>query len=257
MDAEAVVETLDQLLKTIVELEVAQVRGALKAPRSRWRFTNLGLGSLHATLAPLKVEESSSEAILDVAALRLVKGFAVAETEDVIPEGWTPTAVRRGRTLANGLKHHLPDGVTLTLVRNGEPVPDVPTARVTSEVAVHLKNALDVRQESIGSVVGMIGSINIHRRSVAGLWPERGGSRLEVTFNAEDLDAVRAALGQRVLVAGRLKRNGAGQIVRLDMRTLELLPTDHESLRELYGLDRELTDGLSSLEYLRTVSDKP
>jgi len=252
MDAEAVVQTLGRLLRTATELEVAQVGGSERTPRSRWTFTELGLGSVHATLALLEARGPATPEVLDRVALKLVTGFADVETTSAIPDGWSPDAANRAKSVADGLRGDLAEGLHLTLVTDSEAAPG-PTARVSRQASAHLKEALSVRQESIGSVSGVIGSVNVHRRNVAGLWPERGGARLEVIFEDQDLDGIRDALGHRVLVAGRLKRNGVGQVVRLAMRSIERLPEQAEPLHRLYRMDPTLTGDLSTLEYLRII----
>lgn len=252
MDAEAVVQTLSRLLRTASELEVAQVGGAERTPRSRWTFSELGLGSVHATLAPLEARGPATAEVLDKVVLKLVTGFAEAETSSAIPDGWSPDAAKRAKTVADGLRGDLSEGLVLRLVSDSRSEP-MPSATVSRRASEHLKEALSIRQESIGSVSGIIGSVNVHRRNVAGLWPERGGARLEVTFENRDLDRIRDALGHRVLVAGRLKRNGVGQVVRMSMRTIERLPEQAEALHRMYGLDPTLTGDLSTLSYLRNI----
>lgn len=253
MDAAAVLDTLSRLIKTATELEIAEAGGLPNTPRSRWRFTQLGLGSVHATIAPLEIRGPATEEVLDRVALRLVTGFATVEEKGVIPDGWSPDAAKKATAVAKGLRGDLAEGLVLTLTSDGDDVSDIAPARVTQRASAHLKDALTVKRESIGSVAGIIGSINVHRRNVAGLWPERGGARLEVNFDDPDLDRVRDALGHRVLVAGRLKRNGVGQVVRLTMRTLERLPEHGEPVQELYRLDPNLTDDLATIAYLRTI----
>jgi len=71
-------------------------------------------------------------------------------------------------------------------------------------------------------------------------------------FNTDQLDEVKAALGQRVTVSGRFDRNNAGQAVRLRMARIVPLP-EPASLTGLWGLDPGMTNGQTPEEHLRRI----
>ena len=60
---------------------------------------------------------------------------------------------------------------------------------------------MKTRFNSLGSVIGTLDSVSVHRRKRADLWTTRGGRRVEVRFEAEQLNDVVSLLGQHVTSA--------------------------------------------------------
>ncbi|WP_247657471.1 hypothetical protein [Micromonospora sp. U56] len=86
-----------------------------------------------------------------------------------------------------------------------------------------------------------------------------GGSPREATASerqrhsahASQTDEIRAALGKRVEVGGRLARDIEDRPVSVKMRSLEVL---HEApVTDLIGLDRDFTGGVDPMDYLREI----
>ncbi len=67
-----------------------------------------------------------------------------------------------------------------------------------------------------------------------------------------------AALGSRVIVSGRIRRNLKGIPVRVNTKRLRALPVENEvpSLDELMGSIPDLTGDLSTEEFVRMLRDE-
>ncbi len=70
--------------------------------------------------------------------------------------------------------------MVLTLLIDGEARR---TVEVTHQTALNATAALQARRISLGSVIGTLDSVSVHRRKRAGLWTARDGRRVEVTFD--------------------------------------------------------------------------
>ncbi|MCM0619443.1 hypothetical protein [Nocardioides bruguierae] len=216
---------------------------------TQWRFAAINIGSLDAIFEP---EAADAEGAAQ-ASLRLVRGFAAAESMSAIPETWSVLAARRAKTIADHIPPTSRSGVHLELIDTNEVVA---SASISRRAGINLGRAMQPNHESIGSVLGHLGSISVRgKRRAAGVWPERGGGRVEVRFTADQLDEVRAAVGhKRVLVSGRLRRNDHGQLIRVSMRQIQVLSTTGTQTL-LRGAGPDITGELGTVEYLRSIRE--
>ncbi|MEH0823429.1 MULTISPECIES: hypothetical protein [unclassified Micromonospora] len=253
VDARSALLRLEGLLDLLAELEAGEriedAAGRRRpAPRSRWTFSDLGLGSIRAALAPLEPRPGGSFDAMDEVPVRAVDGFLQAEEEEIVPDGWSVTAARKARALTRHFGVTEQSGMRLSLIVDGLPKK---TILVTRRSSVHLTRALQIRRESIGSVTGRIDSMSVHKKPYAGLWAKRGGRRIQVDLPSDDLvDVARDALGKDVTVRGRIRRNDAGQILLLRASSIEPLPEATEPLVELAGAFPDLTGGQDPVTYL-------
>lgn len=242
IDAGRATEALADVLWLLRQLEAAQSPERSHAASTRWVFRSLSVSSLSAAWEPVYDSEPAR-----MSALTLVRGLALVEEKPVLPEGWNePIALRARRVVRRNANSSAP--VQLRVIIGSD---TVAAASLDQEAAVNLKVAVRPTSQSIGSATGVLGSVSVHHRPTAGLWTDRGG-RLTVMFDADQLDQVKAALGQRVTVSGRFDRNSAGQAVRLKMSRIVPLPAA-APLASLWGLDRDLTAGETPEEHLRRV----
>lgn len=235
MNADRVLRELTGLLRLVREIERTEVHGRPHPRPSTWAISHLGMGSVEVGLAPLDVAEGVAFADLDRVAKSAVDGFDTAEREDIIPSGWSTDAARCAKRLAGRLGAGVDTGLTLRLLVGGEVQR---TVLVTQRAGRHLRRALSSKHTSVGSATGWLEEVSVHGRHTAGLWPVRGGGRITITFDAEQLDTFKHALGHRVEVVGRLQRNAAGQILDLRARDVEILPGSAPPLTDLVGLAR-------------------
>jgi hypothetical protein len=193
---------------------------------------------------------------LDNVPVRAVEGFAQTEEQEVLPQGWSIGAARTARRLAGGLGAGPETGMRLSLIVDGHVRT---TIDVTRRSRVHLDRALQVRRESIGSVTGAIDSISVHKKPYAGLWSGRGGTRVLVDLPTEGLvNEAREALGKNAVVRGRIRRNGAGQILSLKASSIEIISASAEAppLSSIVGAAPDLANGLDPLAYLEAMCDQ-
>ena len=154
--------------------------------------------------------------------------------------------------LAQALGLLTEDGVLLRLLRDGAQVREV---TITHRASENLRSALGVgvRRVSIGAVTGRLESLSGRNGLMAGVWPDRGGTRVDVRYTEEQIPQVRAAWYRRVSISGRLERDAAGRPVRIRMRSLEILPTEAPPLVGLIGMDPTLTGDLDTAAFLDQI----
>lgn len=251
MDAGQALSDLREAVSLLGELERAAVPG-LKAPRSTWAISYLSVGSVAVGFAPLEPRGASSWEVLDAVALTVADGFAEAEQGDAIPDGWTPEAVTPATRLCRHIGTTVESGMRLEVLDGGSEVRHVD---VTRRARTNLRIATQTRRETIGSVTGFLGSLNVHGTGTAGLWLDRGGQRVTVTFDRSRLEELRPMIGGRVEVRGRLSRNASDQILRVKMSQALPLPSTDECppLTGLTGVAPGITGGVSIREHLERV----
>lgn len=251
MDAGRALDDLRQILHLLGELEDAYVRGPARE-RSTWAFSHLAMGSIEAGFAPRERHGKSTWGDLDRVVLRVVEGFAEAEEHEAIPAGWTPEAATPAERVCRHLGTTIDSGMRLTVIEGGR---ETKHAEVTRRVQANLRAAKKVRRETIGSVTGFLGSLNVRGTGTAGVWLDRGGQRVTVKFDRDRLEELRPWIGRRVEVRGRLSRNAGDQILRVRMSHVEPLPSVEESpaLTGLVGAAPGITGGLSIREHLERL----
>ncbi len=253
-DARATLRILERFLALLGHLEDNEVRKrATRAEdRSTWGITAIELGSLKTTLEPNRVRRGATVATLDRVASTAVDGFAEAEEREGLPRGWDGRTAEAGADLARMLGLLNTDGMILELIDGNRVIRNV---TVTRHAAEHLGVALQERRHSIGSLIGRLDTISVHQRLNAGLWHERTGERVTVTFDPPQTDEITAALGKRVELAGRITRTLDDRLVDIRMRSVEILPdlNDGPQLTGLVGLDPNFTGGMDPADYLREI----
>jgi len=104
---------------------------------------------------------------------------------------------------------------------------------------------------------GMLDIINIHGADrVFWLYPEIGPNRIQCMFPDKLFDKARMALGMRIEVTGIFKYKVNAPYAHLaEVEDLIVLPLDDDlpTFKDLFGIDPEMTDGLSSEDYIRKV----
>lgn len=235
-DAARLLDSLSKMLGILRALEGSTADHITPQPSPTvWRFNRLGLGSLDAGFAPLQLAEGVDEGGLVGVLEQAVEGFDRAEHEQALPTAWQPSAVRSAAEIAEGLANGMAQSMTLTVISNGQ---EIRTVEVTGRAARGFRVALQPRHTSLGSVTGTLDSINLHERQQAGLWSERTGRRVAVTFEARHLGDIRNLLTRRVEVWGECRRNAFGDLLSVKLMRYEVLPDDADEfpLAELVGL---------------------
>lgn len=181
-----------------------------------------------------------------------VVGFEDVEASARVPKGWSTGAVREAARATRNLGEDAAHAMVLTLLVDGEPTRSV---EVTHRASANAKAAVKARSTSLGSVIGTLDSISVHKRKRAGLWTARGGRRVEVKFDDEHLDNVALLLGRRVEVWGRLSRNSDDQVLSVQARRFITLqqPDEGRRLADLRGIAPNLTGGAGVDVYLEQL----
>jgi hypothetical protein len=252
-DAFQATGVIQRFLVMLWQLEDAGFRVAASPgeDKSSWRFQELRLGSVVATVAPRRPRTGGSVDSMNDALFKAVEGLAAAEEAEGIPAGWTVSVAQAGLDVLRLLPA---SGLELELLRDGQPIR---STRVSKAAADHLAVGLKERRSSIGSVIGRLESATLRGRREASLWPDRGTGRIQIAFEQRDVDVIRNAWGKRVEVRGIVERDADGTAVKVRMRNLDVLAESagSSSLADLVGADPDITDGLDVDEYLREIRD--
>lgn len=254
MDARVVAKGMKAFLDLLAALETGEADGHSRC--SSWALSRLKEGSAQVGVAPLVPYGDTSYEELERIQRLAVEGFRVAEVEERLPPGWPAASGEKARQWAELLGTTADSGMRLTFLRDGR---EELVAEVTKRTATNLGRALRTKYRSIGSVVGTIRSVTLQSGRSAGLWLDgrNKNHRVKVVFAESDLELVRRAFGRRVVVRGELSRNAKGQILKVDMRSIEVLPTADQAppLTDLVGGHPGITEGLGSVEYVRKFRD--
>lgn len=265
MDAGATLKAMEALLLLLKELEITETgrstpqdappSGGRRNPaHTRWTFTQLGLGSTRAALAPLKVPDASSYEQVDRVLHQTVEGFAAAEDRPELPTDWTMHAAQFGMQVARTLGASRDVGMHLALRINNIVVAE---AEVTERARRHLQDAVKARYTTRGSRRGHLGGLSDTGGNLkAVLWSEVGHERIPLICGKEHREQLRQAWGHdRVEVTGQITENARGQVVKIKVDDIELLPTEPSlSEQDLQGgFWPDMTGGLGALQHLAVI----
>jgi len=229
-------------LVTVLE-EIDRGAGA-KRPRERARFRPVAArtGSLVLAIEPVAANDAWIMR-------KLIDGIEAVQEQAVVPEGWTKQAAQLIAEVAKMFRPGYAPGLKL------RETAELHEVFVTRAVGDNLTSALSVRQVSIGSVTGRLETMTVHLRDAATLWIEGTKSRAEVKLTPDQVDEVTRAFKRRVVVTGKITRNGLGDLVSIRMTSLRVLPEPGQEgqLTDLIGLDPNFTDGQSAVDYVREL----
>lgn len=252
MDADDSLRTISQLLKLLNELERTETRQKnIRARMSRWTFSELRLGSVTATLEPLRIAESSNHPTIECILEHMVRGFEVAEAAEELPPNWTPRAAQLAAEATRKLGASADVGMELTL-------PGETRVEVTQRAHQNLRAAVKARYTSHGSRRGYLNGLFDHDsgRIRAVLRSEIGQERIPLECPESLRETLRNAWGHdRVEVTGRIRENTRGQVIRIYVEEIDVLPTEPSlSLEDLHGgFWPDMTGGLSARDYLAVI----
>lgn len=118
-----------------------------------------------------------------------------------------------------------------------------------------IESLTNVTYESIGSVVGNLDSISVHRGNEFRVWEEQEAHAVTCRFPSDLLEQAKQALGSRVLVYGDVKSNSRGQRMSVMVHGIEPYPRDFDlpSIEQMSGIIDNFTNGLSIGEYIEEI----
>lgn len=240
-------------------------------PVVEWYIQDLRTSSLAATLVgkPRRgrgaIEYTPQRA--DEIAAMFVRGLRDVELKPVVPPAFSEPSMRRLKQLGNVIGQSDAKGFRATML--SRPRPDLVTAnedlsklpvleaRLTKRTAANAKEALHPRYQALGSVMGRLDVINLHRSQQFTIYDEIDRRPVKGSFTTELLRYVKEALGRRVLATGLISRNGTNQMVSLLVDELEILPQENQlpSVADLVGSDPGFTSGVPADEWVRRVRE--
>ena len=104
---------------------------------------------------------------------------------------------------------------------------------------------------------GMLDAINIHGPDRKfWLYPEIGPSKIQCMFPENMFETAKTALGRRVEITGNFRYKVNAQYAHLaEVGEMVIFPPDEElpTFNDLFGIDPDLTMGLSCEEYVRNI----
>jgi hypothetical protein len=213
-----VLHEVDRSLAELDRLAVAERRR-----RAMWRVVNTGWATdgPTITLRPDVGGDARSMEELMRPSLALVGGVRQLHTEPEIPQHFSETIVGRISKVAAqvGQRGTGLDSVSLRTIGT-----DARAAAIDDVVSANASLAIASASIAYGSVMGTLDLITTRGgRNRVGLLVDYGPPVLCVVDKLDRVEYIQG-LDQRVIVSGLLKRNGRGQIVRIDADELELAP---------------------------------
>lgn len=223
-----------------VDKQISEQRnGSLK-----WRIKDVSFNSpLEMTIfgEPL-IEEDYGRAVVRATAAGVRE---LDRSSDAIPHFFTVSAMNRAKDLVGVLNNGI-ERVTLAVL---DELPVVPTQRVAANVGELVRT-----YDELTSFQGRLEAVTIHGKRIFHIWDPFDG-RIACRFSEAQLFAVRDLLAHRVSVYGRATFTKGGKPLYIEVEEITRLPEQHEvrSVRTYAPIN--ITGGMSSHEYIRSIRD--
>ena len=223
------------------------------AGQSRWQIKDTGVGSFTMELeTPPSQYSRNGHDPAQVASI-LIDGANCLEHNRDIPPELKEATLKEVRSVAGALKsHNIEHELLVTSDATGQ------TGRISHSMARQINRMLIKERVSIGSVEGKLELVSVHKgdrkfnvyHSVTGK-----AVRCDLSLSLEK--EVIVALGQQVVVSGKVHRNLNGDPVRVAVERLRVLSENRQipTLDELMGSIPDLTGNLSTEEFIRMIRD--
>ena len=114
----------------------------------------------------------------------------------------------------------------------------------------------DDRRKSVGSVLGRLETITVHRDTEIHVWDENTNRPVRCRYPIDLEDTVKALLRERVLVSGLVAFNPDNQPVRVEVSTIERCPDETElpTIEQMSGLLPDATGASTGFRSTTLVS---
>jgi hypothetical protein len=243
--AHAFLEVLRISLDLLDQLERAE-RLPTKLPGS-WLIADLRTSSAVATLRRPDAPELHSH-------LRLLEGVGRLRESQELPPYFSPDIADGLVKIGKQTRQPGVSGVSFELPKTSDF--DARTEHVSEAVVSNAKASVEGSERTLGSVAGVLDVINLRRGAhVVSLYDEETRRAVRCKFPDDLFDTMKDALGHRVRALGEVTRNRRGQVLRVDISRVELLPDEPgaPSVDDLAGIAPWYTGDQSTDEYLRSV----
>lgn len=221
--------------------------------------TDLRLGSLAATVQ-LRAEPSAKRADPDRTALTVVQGLGELQERDSLPAGFSLSSLDKSARLAGAVRGGA-RAVELKLVSDSRAKPldnAPPPARVTVELAEHLRRARQGVVEAEGGLYGTVDMLSARGRAPwFGLRDEVGRTAVRCQASRQVFAQAQRHFMERVYVHGIVSYNRRDQPTSIAVTELEGLVSDRHEVHvaDIIGTAPRITGGLSPVEYVRRMRD--
>jgi len=178
-----------------------------------------------------------------------VGGLGQIQREAVIPPYFSPGTLRSVGRIAKGFGGNGATSFRVTLLGTGS------VATIDREARPHIETLLAPRYHALGSVVGRLDMISVHRGNHFNLYGLRTNKGVLCKFDPDHLQAAKDALGSTVVATGRVHRNVNGDAIRLEVDEIRPWPLAGRlpAVDEIYGSDPGFTGDLTTEEFLAEV----
>lgn len=169
----------------------------------------------------------------------------IDESSDAIPPFFTPRALEKAKRLVGVLN----DGVERIAFEGSSQKPVTPTQRLAANVDELLHT-----YDELTSFEGNLDAATVHGKRIFYVWDVFDG-RVSCRFPEHMLQEVLSLFGHRVIVHGRAHYSRSGKPLYIEVEDVEGVPEQESrpAPEELEPIN--ITDGLSSEEYIRRLRD--
>lgn len=211
----------------------------------RWVLGGLSLGS-PATVTLRGVPPAEGRDFGPQVVRALIDGLNQLETEGTAPPSFTHGALEAAGQLGR-LRLHPGGRVTVQVLDRA--------VTVTERISASVRELSAQAFTTMGSIEGTLEMVTIHERRYFRVYDAVHGLGVPCYFAQEQLDNVRAGLGKRVSVSGRMQVNREGDKLLLQVENYRIFPSEEKLPRpgEIRGLVPDLTGGRLSEDYLREM----
>jgi len=214
-----------------------------------WRIVDLGIASADAVIEARAPKGAPELPVL--VASGFIDGLNAVDQPNggVYPAYFSEQALKRVKGIARDFSSDAASGFC------AEDLDRKLVGRLTPRAAPNVSQLLAPRYSAIGSVIGTLEVISIHRRATYHIYEARTKRAVRCDFDSAELDAVKDALGRRVVVEGTVKRNANGDAISIQQPALQILPSADElpTTSMIAGLVPDFTGDLTAGEYVKTL----
>lgn len=212
-----------------------------------WRVRDLRIGSAVVQIAP-PAAALGEERFLRLAVDSL---SAVGQGREVARD-WTPDAVKAAHRFVQDAQPAedddgwVPPRLRLIHDKMRKPAHDI---RLTSELSTQLAHLQPFERTMPGAVRGTLVGFNVSRGNRASLKLPTGRV-VRIGFDSSLRGHLKEALMQEVEVHGAVRQDGDGQIFHVRAHDVDILTRPDVRWTDLFGIDPDYTEGLSTEEWL-------
>ena len=257
-DGGVAVRAYTQLLNRVLYMleEIDRLAAPGEAARAEWAISSARTTGprFSALLLPRTLPRRRDPDTLSIPPLALVDGVRSLAEIPEIPRLFSEPVVSRVSQVGQQIGKSGIMAVSMASV-NGDRSPEAP---VNEAVRLNARRAVEPASVAWSSLVGILDVISARReKRQVGLLTEQGRA---VTCNVQKLprEVLFEAFERKVIVSGRLRRNGRGQPVRLDVDSLEVAPhlESRVSARDLLGIGRGIIDPADDDDFMAVLRDR-